>query len=141
MTKQIHTEILINATPSKVWQHLMAFSNYGNWNTFIKSIKGKPQVGSKLAITVQPVNSKPMSFAPTVLAYDHNSRLEWLGSFLFKGLFDGKHSFELIEQANGTTLFKHSEVFTGILVGLFNTTNSELGFKAMNTQLKQMVEG
>ena len=38
MAKEIKTEILINATPEKVWSILTSFDNYPNWNPFIKSI-------------------------------------------------------------------------------------------------------
>jgi uncharacterized protein YndB with AHSA1/START domain len=40
MSKEINTEILINATPKKVWSILTNFAEYPNWNPFIKSIKG-----------------------------------------------------------------------------------------------------
>ena len=45
MAKEIKTEILINATPEKVWTILTNFDNYPNWNPFIKSIKGEVKVG------------------------------------------------------------------------------------------------
>ena len=38
MTKQIKTSIHINATKEKVWEILMDFEKYPEWNPFIKSI-------------------------------------------------------------------------------------------------------
>lgn len=50
MAKEIKTEILINATPEKVWSILTSFDNYPNWNPFIKSIKGEAKVGNKIKV-------------------------------------------------------------------------------------------
>ncbi len=54
-----------------------------------------------------------------VLSFEPNKELRWLGHLLVTGLFDGEHRFELIDNGNGTTTFRHSETFNGILVPLF----------------------
>jgi uncharacterized protein YndB with AHSA1/START domain len=41
MAKEIKTEILINASPDKVWAILTDFDNYPSWNPFITSLKGE----------------------------------------------------------------------------------------------------
>jgi hypothetical protein len=140
MAKEIKTEILINATPEKVWSILTSFDNYPNWNPFIKSIKGEVKVGNKIKVCIQPPNSKAMTFKPRVRAFETNKELRWLGHFLFTGLFDGEHKFQLIDNGNGTTTFKQSEKFKGIFVGLLNLENTKKGFEAMNEKLKEMAE-
>lgn len=143
MAKEIKTEILINATPEKVWAILTNFDNYPNWNPFIKSIKGQVSVGNKIIVKLEPPEAKGMTFKPKVLAFESSKECRWLGHLLFPGLFDGEHKFELIDNGNGTTTFKQSEKFKGILVPLFkkmldkNTTN---GFNLMNQKLKELAE-
>jgi hypothetical protein len=72
-----------------------------------------------------------------------NKEFRWIGHLLFSGLFDGEHKFELIDNRNGTTTFRQSEKFGGILVPLFkkmldeNTLN---GFNLMNKKLKELAE-
>ena len=61
-------------------------------------------------------------------------------SFIFKGLFDGKHSFELIPNPDGSTTFKQSELFRGILVRLFHLDKTKNGFEQMNVALKKQCE-
>ncbi|MEJ8597479.1 SRPBCC domain-containing protein [Riemerella anatipestifer] len=140
MAKEIKTEILINATPEKVWSILTNFDNYPNWNPFIKSIKGEVKIGNKIKVSIQPPNSKEMTFKPRVLAFETNKELRWIGHLLFKGLFDGEHKFELIDNGNGTTTFKQSEKFKGIFVGLLNLENTKKRFEAMNKKLKELSE-
>ena len=143
MAKEIKTEILIKASPEKVWSILTDFDDYPNWNPFIKSIKGEVAVGNIITARIEPPEASGMTFKPEVLAFVPNKELRWIGHLLFAGLFDGEHSFELIDNKNGTTTFKQNEIFNGILVPLFkksldkNTTN---GFIRMNQKIKELAE-
>ena len=40
----------IDASPEDVWQVLTDFDAYPEWNPFIRSIQGNPEVGSRLSI-------------------------------------------------------------------------------------------
>ncbi|MDO5615923.1 MAG: SRPBCC domain-containing protein [Cruoricaptor ignavus] len=143
MAKEIKTEIAINATPAEVWTILTNFDDYPNWNPFIKSIKGNVKVGNKITARIEPPESKGMTFAPTILTFETNKELRWLGHLWFRGLFDGEHTFELIGNTNGTTTFIQSEKFTGILVPFFKKqidNNTKKGFEAMNIKLKELAE-
>lgn len=143
MATQLTTSVIINANPAKIWSVLMDFEQYCNWNPFIQSIKYKNADKNALKILLKTGQGKTMSFEPKVLKNEKNRLFQWKGKLLFKGLFDGTHSFELIEQANGTTSFVHSEKFSGILVPflkkmiLGQTKNS---FEAMNEALKLKCE-
>lgn len=143
MATEIKTEILINASPEKVWAILTDFQNYPNWNPFIKSITGNVAVGNKIVARLEPPEASGMTFKPKVLQFDENKKFRWLGHLLFPGLFDGEHQFELIDNANGTTTFIQSEKFNGILVPLFKKmldVNTKNGFVLMNEKLKELSE-
>lgn len=142
MKKVIKTKILINATPNTVWSILTDYDAYPNWNPFIKTIKGEVKEGNKVTVFIKPSNRKGMKFKPKILCLETNKELRWLGVFLFKGLIDGEHKFELIDNGDKTTTFVHSEYFNGILVSLFSRRLDETkhDFKAMNKQLKVLAE-
>jgi hypothetical protein len=140
MAQEINTEIFIKAPAEKVWRVLTTFENYTHWNPFIKSLEGKVAVGNHIKVKIEPPNSKGMTFKPQILVYKPNQELRWLGSLLFKGLFDGEHRFELIDHQNGTTTFKQSEIFKGLLVGLLNIEQTKKGFEDMNEKLKELAE-
>jgi hypothetical protein len=143
MAKEIKTEITINASPEKVWAILTDFANYPTWNPFIKSLKGTVAIGNKIETNLQPPGEKPMTFKPLILAFEENKELRWIGHLIVPGLFDGEHKFELIDNGNGTTLFKQSEKFNGILVPLFKKmldVNTVDGFNQMNQKLKELAE-
>jgi hypothetical protein len=143
MAKQISTEIVINATPQKIWAILTDFDNYPHWNPFIKSITGLVAVGNTITARIEPPEAQGMTFRPKVLAFEANKEFRWRGKLFISGLFDGEHIFQLTDNGNGTTTFHQSELFYGILVPLFkkmldiNTLN---GFNRMNQQLKKRAE-
>lgn len=139
MKLNIETKITINSTSSEVWKVFSDFSNYPNWNPFVKSLTGDIKEGSQISIVLPDMN-----FKPTVLKFEKDKELRWVGKLLFKGLFDGEHYFCLEDNGNGTTSFVHGENFSGILVGpfkkkLMNETRN--GFIEMNEKLKEQVEG
>ncbi|HWC70427.1 MAG TPA: SRPBCC family protein [Actinomycetota bacterium] len=52
--RELRTEIEIDAPPEQVWQVLTDFGAYPDWNPFIRSIEGEPQVGSRLNVRIDP---------------------------------------------------------------------------------------
>ena len=143
MAKEIKTEIIIHASPERVWEILMDFDSYPDWNPFIISIIGRAEVGEKIKAHIVPQGAKGMTFKPVVLVKKENEELKWLGNLLFKGLFDGEHQFVIQDNGDGTVLFQQNETFTGLLVKVFPKslyTNSMAGFEAMNLALKERAE-
>lgn len=140
MTKEIKTEITINVKAEKVWEVLTNKNEYPQWNSFIKKLEGTLKVGEQLKVTIQPENSSKMIFKPIVLTFKENEMLKWKGKLIMGGIFDGTHIFELIDNKNGTTTFKQSEIFEGILVRFFNLNNTKKGFENMNSELKNQCE-
>lgn len=140
MSKKIETEITIHASPEKIWKILSDFKNYPIWNPFITEIQGSVEEGNQIQVKIEPKDGKAMIFKPVVLSKKENKELKWLGKLLFKGIFDGEHRFELIDNKNGTTRFIQSENFSGIMVPFFNFDNTVAGFHIMNRKLKELAE-
>lgn len=138
--KHIKTKILINVSSEKIWQILMDFDNYPNWNPFIKYIQKSKSDSSKLEIEIQPPNGNKMRFKPIIIDQIQNKKFSWKGKLLLSGLFDGEHIFELIANSDGSTTFIHSEKFSGILVPFINLKSTKKGFVLMNQKLKQLAE-
>ncbi len=140
--KNIETEILINASASKVWNVLMDFESYSNWNPFILAISGSKVENDTIETTIQPPGGKQMTFKPRLLKVEQNKEFRWKGKFLVKGVFDGEHYFILKENGDNQIRFIHGENFSGILIPLMGTVlrNTKLGFEMMNQALKKQCE-
>jgi len=140
---RLETQIDISAPAERVWSLLLDFPAYGRWNPFVRSIDGTPVVGQPLNVFVQPPGSRGMRFRQTVIALEPHRQLRWKGKLMVPGLFDGEHYFRLEPRPHGGLLFRHGEIFSGLLVPLFRRSldgATRQGFVAMNKGLKREAE-
>jgi hypothetical protein len=135
--RKISTTTEIEAPAEAVWAQLTDTAAYPTWNPFIQSLTGRLAVGEKLTARIAAPGGKPMTFRPTVIAFEENHHLEWLGRLVLPGVFDGRHSFTL-EPVPGGTRLTQAETFTGILVPLLGSTLTKTGegFRQMNEALR-----
>jgi hypothetical protein len=141
--RQIITEIDIQASHEEIWRHLTDFAAYSEWNPFIAKIEGKPEVGSRLIVTLTQQTGKKMVFRPIVKAAEQGKKLVWLGRTVLPGFLDGEHSFVIEDKGDGSCRFVQSESFTGLLVPYLPPSMGEqtkLGFDMLNKVLKERVE-
>jgi hypothetical protein len=109
----METKIEADATPEEVWDVLMDFPSYQDWNPMVVAISGDPAPGSRVAVTIAMKGGR-MRFTPTVVEYEPGRRFAWQGNVWVRGLFDGLHRFEVEPSPSGAKFF-HSEEFRGIL--------------------------
>ena len=143
MTHRLHTEIEIQASPDRVWEALTDFAAYPHWNPFIVRAAGQPVPGTRLKLQMHLPGRRPMSFRPTVLEAAPAHRLRWLGHLLFRGLFDGEHSFTIEPSSPGRVRLTQQEEFRGLLAPLILALiakPTQEGFSQMNKALKTRVE-
>jgi hypothetical protein len=143
MARQLITSIEIDAPPNIVWDVLTDFTRFDQWNPFIHSVNGEATRGAQLQVQLHPPGGDGMKFRPVVLVAEAERELRWLGRFLFPGVFDGEHSFQIVPLSDRQVRFVHSEVFSGLLVPFFwrsLDTQTREGFEAMNRALKLRAE-
>jgi len=142
MHHELHTHIDIDASPEVVWQVLTDLEHWSEWNPFITSSVGKPEVGEKLVNRMEPPGGRAITFKPHVTVVEEGTTFEWLGKLGVSGVFDGRHRFDVEANATGTKLTQ-SESVDGILVRLMRKsldTQTKSGFEAMNIALKDRAE-
>ena len=140
--KHLETEAIINAPIQQVWEELMNFSAYPEWNPFVISIKGQKVEGKKLQIVLKTKKGKNMNFEPVVIKCKTNDEFRWRGKLGIRGIFDGEHYFALEQIESNQTRFIHGEFFSGILVGLMVglLKDTQESFEEMNRALKLRCE-
>jgi hypothetical protein len=143
MTRRLHTEIEIQASPDRVWEVLTDFAAYPHWNPFIVEATGQPVPGARPQLQMRLPGRRPMTFRPRVLEATPAHRLRWLGHLLFPGLFDGEHTFTIEPSGPGQVRLSQQEEFRGLLAPLllaFLAKPTQEGFSQMNQALKTRVE-
>ncbi len=140
---ELFTQKDIQATEQKVWDRLMDFGRYPDWNPFIREIKGEPRVGQTLEVLLQPQGTSPQKIKPKVLKVEPLKEFRWRGSLPIPGFFVGEHYFKIEPLATGNIRFTHGESFSGLLVpllGSFLRKKVLPSFEAMNEALQKGVE-
>lgn len=135
----LFTSVHLPASTALVWEVLMDFESYGQWNPFVVAISGQAKVGQPLRVDLQLDAGKPMRMQPVVVAVEHKRLFEWQGSLGVKGLFDGRHRFALLPHEDGSCILEHSETFSGWLVPLIwplIARRTKIGFEKMNEALR-----
>lgn len=140
--KHIGSEIIIDAPISNVWKVMMDFKNYSDWDPFIRSIRGRQEVGANLQTEMHTQKGKIFKFEPVVLKCAEYDEFRWRGKLGIKGIFDGEHYFAFEEIGPSQTRFIHGEFFSGILVGIMGgmLKDTEKSFILMNEALKLKCE-
>jgi hypothetical protein len=137
----VDTTITIDAPPETVWEMIVAFDQYDEWNPFILDGEGTAAVGNQLRLEIRPPGDKAMTHHPIVQVADPGRHLQWLGTLKSPKLFAARHEFLLEPDGEGTRL-RHREYFSGVLVLFLKKTlqRTEEGFHALNRALKERAE-
>jgi hypothetical protein len=140
--KHIERSVDVGSTSARVWDVLVDFERYPEWNPFITAVSGRAVAGTKLKVSIRPPGGRRMTFRPRVLVAEPARELRWLGRVLVRGLFDGEHRFVIEPTGEATCRLVQSETFRGIFVPLFRSglDATAAGFDAMNQALKARVE-
>jgi hypothetical protein len=139
--RTIDTSIVIETPPQRVWDVIVDFDRYAEWNPFILQAEGEAVVGSIVKLHIRPPGGKGMTHHPTILVAQSARHLQWLGKVAIPGLFAARHEFILQPITEGT-LLRHRERFTGLLVPFVRRTlkRTEAGFAMLNQALKEQAE-
>lgn len=142
MARTIAHHIDIDAPPAVVWSHLVDTASYGEWNPFVRQLRGELNTGETLTVRLAPPGCRAVTIKPTVTTAAPERELRWVGHLLVPGLFDGEHGFRLDALPDGRTRLVQFENFRGLLVGLLGATleRTRVGFEQMNRALKQRAE-
>jgi hypothetical protein len=141
---ELYSEIEIRSSSGRIWEILTDFSWYPEWNPFIRSIRGDLVPGGHITVQLRPPNSAGMTIRPVLLRVDQPRELRWRGHLFLRGLFDGEHIFEIRPLGNQSSLFIQREIFSGLLLPLFEGMlkgGTARGFAEMNVALKERAEG
>ena len=138
MAFEIKTEIAINARASRVWDILMNFEDYPDWNPFIQSLQVNPRLGNQIRASIDGVK-----FNPVLLANEKETEFKWGRKLLFKGSFDDVHRFEIEKIDNNRLLFAQSDCCSRELVTFFKKKlnfDTSNGFESMIQKLREKIE-
>lgn len=142
---EIREDIVIHAPPEKVWNAIVNFENYQQWNSQLKYLGGTVEPQGKLHLKLQVEGAEPYEFKPVISRWEKPKTFAWLATTGLPRIFDGEHFYELHELDEGRhTRVVNREEYRGILSLVMKNLpmmkNAPAGFAQMNEELKAYVE-
>jgi uncharacterized protein YndB with AHSA1/START domain len=121
--KPFDTTIEINASAARVWAVLTDLPAWPKWNTTVPKVEGTIAPGNK--VTVYTTASPGRAFPVKVAELTAPSVMVWTGGMPL-GLFVGRRTYTLTENAAGKTTFRMTEAFTGPMASMMTKSMPDL---------------
>ena len=135
----VHTEIVIDAQPERVWAVFADYERYPEWNPYIISMRGEWKVGGKIGILVHHLDGTEAKYQPTIYEVIPNHSLVWGTDGKYPGLLKVRHSFTIVPEGSGSR-FIHAEAIGGWKVRGVSITGLKPEYANFNAALKKRVE-
>lgn len=138
----LSSEIVIDAPSEVVWQVLVDFDSYANWNPVEIEARGEPVVGAPFEHTQKLRGRKPMTFKAEIIQATPPRALAWKGPIVLPGLFDVRHHFEIDPLGDDRSRLRQFEHFSGVLPPFMRGTlrDTQAAFNLANEAIKQRAE-
>lgn len=140
----VHTDILINATASEVWDVLSDFKSMPSWSTTFQGMVGDIRDGGQVTVTYKFPDR--VAEIPHTISYKEGVGYGWADPFGFAPEMADNHVFEIEEISDCLTQFKQYDTFTGVgaegseITTAFISQDAMGVYRIFNAELKAAVE-
>lgn len=135
--KSVHQEILIDATPTEVWNVLTATEQYKVWNPVMLLKKGNIVEGQKVVYRFTQDADKSYDIPTTVKKIEREKLLNQGGGMT--GLLTFDHRY-IIEPTDGQTQLIIHEDYAGIGVNFWNPAPVDQAYQRLAKAIKERAE-
>lgn len=138
----LSSEIVIGAPSEIVWQVLVDFDSYPDWNPVEIEARGEAVIGAVVEHTGKLPGRKPMTFKAKIIEASPTRALAWKGHIVVPGLFDARHHFEIDLLGDDQCRLRQFEEFSGVLVPFMRGVlrDTQAAFEIANEAMKQQAE-
>jgi hypothetical protein len=137
------TTFAINAPSDVVWDVLVDFERYPEWNPSLPSITGDVRVGSTVSLTLGMPGRPSPKVKAELTEVVPQQRLVWHGNAGADWLFAGDRQFIIDPRDDDTVSFTHVEEVQGLLFPVFRALMGsaiQRHHDALNTALTARAE-
>lgn len=141
---KIATEVAVQASPDAIWNALIDFAAYPEWNRFLKSVRGQAAADAVLEVDLQFYGKPVEKKTGTVTGFIAPKYFSWAWKHKFGAWFlAAEHVFRIKTTDSGKVIFFQEMYYTGL--GLkFRRREIEhmikLSLEKLNDDLKTRVE-
>jgi hypothetical protein len=141
---EVRHDIIIHSTSQKVWETVIDFQNYKNWNSQLQYLGGTIAKNEVIHLKLSVEGATPYEFKPTISHWEEGRTFAWIARTGLPRLFDGEHFFEVTVNQDGTTTLINREEYRGVLSLLMQQLPAmklvPKGFEKVNMEFKNYIE-
>ena len=134
--KSVHSELLIEASPEKIWKVLMDKADYEKWNQVLIPIEGDIKKGNNLRYKLIQPDGNAIEIEMKVVQLVPLKLLNQRGGF--PGIFTFNHRYILEPIGNNTKVIIHED-FKGIVVLFWDVSWVQQAYAKLNKSLRQYI--
>jgi hypothetical protein len=113
------TTFPVAASPARVWEVIVDFERWHEWNPSVPSIRGDATAGSKLRLTLAMPGRPSAKVSAVLTDLEPERRFRWHGNVAGDWFFAGTRELLLEAGDGGSTLVTHVEGVTGAFFPVF----------------------
>jgi len=142
---KVATEIMIRAPPEKIWQAIIDFPAYPEWNRFLKAVRGQAAPDAQVEVDLQYYGKTMEKKTGIVTGFVAPKYFSWVWNHALGSWFlSSEHVLRLKDKEDGRSIFFQEIYLTGL--GLkFRRRDMEhmakLSMGKLNDDLKERIEG
>ena len=134
--KSVHAELVIPASPERVWAVLTDAAGYGEWNPVFIDVQGEYREGAKLTYQMRDQSGKTTKVESEVVRFLPDRELNQRGGVWGLLTFDHKWLLEPVD--GGTRVIQHEE-YRGLGVWFWDPSWFESAYERALVALKERV--
>jgi hypothetical protein len=141
---KIATEIMLQAPPEKIWNTIIDFPTYPEWNRFLKAVRGQAVPDAPLEVDIHYYGKDVQKQSGVVTGLIAPKYFSWVWKHKWGPWFlSAEHVIRLKDKEDGRTVFFQEMYYTGL--GLkFRRRDMEhmakLSMGKLNDDIKDRVE-
>ena len=139
---EVEVFVEIDAPPAVVWEALLAFDSYPEWNPLTRQVGGITIDGTERRERAVFTDGRGLLDGQLLVTVAPNERLAWLDRFVLPFALDRYHEFHLqpIDDGQRTRLLQRETVRGALSSVVFDETELERAFVAMNKAVAARAE-
>ena len=112
---KIATEVAVQASPDKIWNTLIDFAGYPEWNRFLKAVNGQAAPDAPLVVDLQYYGKPLRKLSGQVTGFMPPKYFSWAWKHKFGAWFLAtEHVFRIKETDSGKVIFFQEMYCTGL---------------------------
>ncbi len=139
---EVEVFVKVDAPPEVVWEVLLSFDHYPEWNPLSRKVEGIEVAGTEQQSGDDPADARRFLESPMIVTVEPYRRLAWLDRFILPFALDRYHEFYLqpIDDGRRTQLLQRETVRGALSSLVFDEAKVERAFISMNKAIAARAE-